>query len=606
MSNQEEQMRQAREMQLQRQLEARRHAIPRFGPAVDGVLWSRIRPEGEADKSPQTPILSILEFALKPGIDVHDDSKPPRKLWDAALRYVSSIPGCCAVEWGPRLEDPSVALLCMIHWDSTVAWQKFQRSLGFSPIIGLLCSSASNRCAKLSASGAPRLGDARDGATVVDVVSVAFGADNASSPERRSAFEETWNTLVASVVNGYDSLRQSHVVWLENNASTFFDPTAAEAAAATKSATFTAFLAWDGAHYDSHRVEDLCDSLRASLLSSGGSRPTISRKAAQLINQVQQEDHDPLRQPDAPLTGLASILEVDFPRQCSADLVNLREHARQALARSISDAKAGTRLFPAPQGSFISQGELYDGNMPVIPEWRSTWGPFHGYHLVDVVWMQLNPDALPTQSPRIYDKLNNETSALPGFVKAFWARDVEDEAKFAMLTVWEDQHARVAALHEYRRIFDDFAGSSAHLTAPLIHQAFPMARGPVDLWLNRVEYLELTCFHVPPGALERQLFEHAYAAFARMTEPSAVAGISTACRVMDAGGWQPAEAAESSDSQLFTGVLTWANPAARLEWYEELFRVSCGSYELFGQKLDALKIVAAGGVAARFLTLQRQ
>lgn len=92
-----------------------------------------------------------------------------------------------------------------------------------------------------------------------------------------------------------------------------------------------------------------------------------------------------------------------------------------------------------------------------------------------------------------------------------------------------------------------------------------------------------------------------------MTEPSQVAGIPTACRVIsDAGGWQPAKATESSDSQLFTGVLTWANPVARLEWYEELFRVSCESYELFGHKLDALKILAAGGVAVRFLALQRQ
>ncbi len=72
---------------------------------------------------------------------------------------------------------------------------------------------------------------------------------------------------------------------------------------------------------------------------------------------------------------------------------------------------------------------------------------------------------------------------------------------------------------------------------------------------------------------------------------------------MDAGGWQPAEATEGSASQLSTGVLTWVNPAARLEWYEELFRVSCRSYELFGRKLDALKILAAG-VATRFLALQ--
>ncbi|KAI3336243.1 hypothetical protein F4824DRAFT_500319 [Ustulina deusta] len=146
------------------------------------------------------------------------------------------------------------------------------------------------------------------------------------SPEHRSAFEESWNTLVASVTD---------IVWLENNASTFFKPTATEAAAVT-----------------------------------------------------------------------------------NADLVNLREYAHQALARSTSNARARTQLFPVPQGSFISQGELYDGNMPAIPEWRSTWGPLHGYHLVDVVWMQLNPGASSTQRSRVYNQLHSETSTLPGFVKA--------------------------------------------------------------------------------------------------------------------------------------------------------------------------------------------
>ena len=93
-----------------------------------------------------------------------------------------------------------------------------------------------------------------------------------------------------------------------------------------------------------------------------------------------------------------------------------------------------------------------------------------------------------------------------------------------------------------------------------------------------------------------------------MTEPSLVAGIPTACRVMDGGGWQPVEATKSSapQQQVFTGALTWASPTARQEWYGELFRAASASYELFGHKLDALKILAVGGVATRFLALQRQ
>ncbi|KAH8653531.1 hypothetical protein BX600DRAFT_385995 [Xylariales sp. PMI_506] len=627
--NHEESMRRAQEMQLQLQLEVRRIAPNRFGPAVDGVLWSRIDPDGEANESPQTPLLSILEFTLRPGIDLRDDTKQPRKLWDAALQYIRSIPGCCTVEWGPRLEDPPAAILCMIHWDSTAAWRKFQHSLG--SIMRLLCTNASNRCAKLSATVAPILCSTRDGATIVDVVSVTFVADDVSSPERRSAFEESWNVLASSVTNGNNGLRHSHTVWLENNATIFLNPTPAEAAAATKLATFTAFLAWDAAEYDGRHVEYICDTLRASPSSLHGNMPTISQKAVQLINQDPQEDHAPPRQPAAPPASLDSILKIGISRQCSADLDNLKAHASQALDRSIGDARARLRLFPAPMGSFISQGELYDDNMPVIPEWRITWRSVPGYHHVDVVWMQLKRSASRAQCLCIFNQLNNESIALPGFVKAFWARDVEHKAKIAVLTVWEEQNATAASLDEYRRILDDFAGSSAHLAAPLTRQAFLITSGSADLWLFRVEYLELTSFYIPSGALESQLFEQAYGAFIRfvfsyfssivhltnhhttvqlmsscMTEPSVVAGIPKACTTMEAGGWQPAKATGHSGSQLFTGVLTWASPAARQEWYGELFRLSCWSYELFGHTLDAMKILAAGGVETRFLALQKQ
>ncbi|KAJ8130741.1 hypothetical protein O1611_g2883 [Lasiodiplodia mahajangana] len=490
------------------------------------------------------------------------------------------------------------------HYATTVAWRTFQHSLGFTPLIGLLSSNASNRCAKLAASGAPRLGDNQGGAVVVDVVSVTFGVDDASSPERRSAFEERWNSLVAPATIEHGILRHTYSVWLENNASTFFQPTVEEAAAATNSATFIAFLAWDGAYYGSHRAEELCGNLQASFQSFHGIRPIISKKTVELIGQVQRERHHLPRQPAAPPLSLASIRRMDIPRRCSADLIGLRENARQALDRSINDARARTRLFPAPRCSFISQGELYEDNMPVVPEWRITRGPFQGCHLVDIVWIHLKPHTSRSRSIHIYNQLRNKIAVLPGFVKGFWACDVEHNAKIAVLTVWEDQHARTTALLEYRWIWDNFARSSAHLAAPLTSQVFPMVCAPFGLQLDTVEYIEVTCFHVPPGLLERQLFESAYAAFIRMTEPSPVAGIATACRGMDAGGWQPADATESLDSQLFTGVLVWASPAARIEWYEELFRLSRESYELFGHKLDALRLLTED-ITARFLKLQR-
>ncbi|KAL6830097.1 hypothetical protein V8C40DRAFT_273794 [Trichoderma camerunense] len=611
---QEEAMRHARETQLRLQREARRIATPRFGPAVNSILWRKCRPEGITDENPQTPILSIIEFSLKPDIDLRDDSKPPRKLLDATLRYISSIPGCHGIEWGLRLDvDVEAGFFCFIYWDSVVAWHKFQHSLGFTPLVALLASDVSNRCAKFVGriSGAPGLGEVVRANPIIDVISVTLSAQDVSSQERRLAFEGRWNDLVASLTagDGDNGFLHFHIMWLENNASIFADPSPAEAAAANISAIFTAFLVWDGVNYDSYHTEHLCDSLQASPQSSYGNEPPSTlRKSVQLINRVQppQEAHHLPLQPTVPLTSLASILQGDFPRQCSADLFNLREHARRVLDRSISDARARTRLFPLPQGYFTSQGELHEGSMSVIPEWQNRQAPW-GHYLVEIVWMQLKRHSVRVHGPRIYNQISNDVGALPGFIKAFWARDVEDNTKLAVLIVWGSEHAQRADLHDCRRILDDFVASSAQISSPLAYQAFPIARDcEGSTGLDRVEYLEFIWFHLPPGALERQLFEYAYSVFTRMTVPSQQGGIPTAFRVSsDLGGWQPAEATESSDSQTFTAALTWMSTAPRLEWYWELLGASLWSYELFGHKLDALKILATGGVSGRFLAIQR-
>ncbi|KAK4077347.1 uncharacterized protein Triagg1_3679 [Trichoderma aggressivum f. europaeum] len=592
-----------------------RHASAQLSMACSGekAALKKLRMRIQARKRRSS---AIIEFSLKPGVDLRDDSRPPRRLLDATLRYISSITGCRGIEWGLRVDvgvDAEASFFCLIYWDSVVAWHKFQHSLGFTPLVALLASDVSNRCAKFAGRipGALELGEAVRTNAIIDVASVTFSAQEASSHERRLAFEEKWNALVTSLTDGDgdNGLLHSHVMRLENNASTFADPSPAEAAAANVSATFTAFLAWDGINHDIHRAEHLCDSLQTSLLPSsrGNEPPSILRKSVQLINRVQpQESHDLPQQSPALLTSLVSILQGDFPRQCSADLFNLREHARHVLDRSISDARARTRLFPLPQGYFTSQGELHEGSMSVIPEWRSRQAPW-GHYLVDIAWMQLKRHSVRTHGPRIYNQIKNDVGALPGFVKAFWARDVEDDTKFAILPVWGSQHAQRAVSHDSRRMLDDFVASSPHISSPLTYQSFPIARDHEgSTGLDRVECLELIWFNLPPGALERQLFEHAYGVFTRMTVPSQQGGIPAAVKVSsDLGGWQPAEATESSDSQTFTAALAWMSPAARQEWYGELLGASLWSYELFGHKLDALKMLATGGVSGRFLAMQR-
>lgn len=258
-------------------------------------------------------------------------------------------------------------------------------------------SPASNRCAKLGVSGSLRLG-----ATAANVVTVTFAADNVSSPERRSGIEESWRLLIVSACNGHVGPRHSHAVWLENNAILFAISGLADVSALNTTSTSKVFLAWDEDHYNSRRVEDLCDGLRASLLSSHGIEPAISAKAVRLANQVQRSANGPPQQPAISLSSLPSILKAGVSPTGSADFISLRRNAFGALQSSVRDARAGTRQFPAPSDSFISQGELYEGNMPALPQWRITHEAIESYHVMDLVWMQLNRLlSLRVHGPRI-------------------------------------------------------------------------------------------------------------------------------------------------------------------------------------------------------------
>lgn len=437
----EERRRRAHQESLQRARDWQRQTGPILAPGIDGVLWHQMRPtETDETSSPQTPILSILECKLKPDVDIHDSSQPPRQIWDAVLTYISSLPGCDAVEWGLGLDgddyvSPSM-LFCMIRWDSALAWWTFQHSPSFSPLFGLLASDISNRCAKLGVLDVPQLGDTQHGVAIVDVITVTFDAKDIPSSNSRSAFEEDWKVLVDSISSEHeDGFRHAYALWLENNVVTLPEPTPSEAAVGNKFAIFTAFLAWDREGYNSRRVAELCDDLRDLMVSSCPSVPTISKKAIRFINDIRQENHDLSQEPARPYS-LASILETNFPRICSPNIPGLERHYADIINLSIQDARTRGRPFPVPRGSFLSssQGLLFEGSRPLLLQFHREQSSADRHHFLDVVWMQLTYRTRRDVAPRIYDRLKEEIGVLPGCIKTYWARDPDHKKRFSVLT----------------------------------------------------------------------------------------------------------------------------------------------------------------------------
>ncbi|KAK4223095.1 hypothetical protein QBC38DRAFT_517745 [Podospora fimiseda] len=527
-----------------------------FGPAVNGLLWRKALP-GEKHQNQQldtTPILSILKFRLKPEIDMRDESGSPRKIWDSTLKYIRFIPRFLAVEWGTILHHHPTSIFCLIHWDSTASWYKFQYSSGIHPVMMVLDSYVSNRCAKLEPSCPVPL-PGFDKAIVVDVISVIALTEYTLSPEDLSAFEERWKTLVAAITNSHHGLQHS-----------------------------------------TRPVEELCTSLH--VLSS-----TVSRKAVQLVAQSVHPQNHHTAPPQQEHHSLESILKVGLPRQCTPDLANLKQLVHETLRNSREDARRRTRLFPAPSQSSTpmhTKGHLYEGNAYYAPNrlFGNPPTPINNHNSVDI-------------APRIYSHLKEQLSVLQGFVQMFWARDAEKPRNIAIFTVWENVQAREAASRNYRRILSDFVASSIYLIGPLKHQTFlrPPSNRSYPFPDRKGPYLEFISYYVPRGAVQRQVFEHAYATITNMTNPHVQEAISTACIVWTGHElWEPDVVSDvgpsSSPNQLFTGIICWRSPEARKEWYQELYRLACFSYELFGYKVDALGIIAAGGIESRFVEMQ--
>jgi hypothetical protein len=73
-----------------------RRSIP-IGPAVKGVIHHKCTSDAVYDREGLGPILSLLWVPLQPGVEFHDSTRAPARLWRAALDYISQLPGYSGV-----------------------------------------------------------------------------------------------------------------------------------------------------------------------------------------------------------------------------------------------------------------------------------------------------------------------------------------------------------------------------------------------------------------------------------------------------------------------------------------------------------------------------
>jgi hypothetical protein len=138
--------------------------------------------ESETDTDTK-PVLSIFRFVFKDINSFLDPRQPDRKLWNANLEYIWSIPGCLAICWGHTVDKPEI-IICLIQWESKASWDSFEWSFGFGHLIGMLdqAPSAHNMNTWVL--------DYLHNSSFLEIRFLAFGAADLSADFRRSFLSE--------------------------------------------------------------------------------------------------------------------------------------------------------------------------------------------------------------------------------------------------------------------------------------------------------------------------------------------------------------------------------------------------------------------------------
>lgn len=149
------------------------------------------------DEFPDDPVLGILQFTFRPGVDVFDASQRASILWQKSLRFVSTIPGFQRLYWSSVNDvSPCQQIIVLIQWESVFGWKLFQYSLGFSMMLGYI-SQASNRCVQID------LPLEIPDSCHLELVSFQFPAAlSASQLDEKAGFEAKLGSAFSRPVNG--------------------------------------------------------------------------------------------------------------------------------------------------------------------------------------------------------------------------------------------------------------------------------------------------------------------------------------------------------------------------------------------------------------------
>lgn len=365
-------------------------------PRLAGVSYT----SDDDYRLPTIPILSIVQLSFQPDVNIHDESQPVARLWEASLEFVSSISGFVDLHWAVLERQPQVVIV-LIQWENGIAWKEFQCSVGFSLLLGFLTEGCFNRAVRLSL---PSTFAGPD--RILELVSFEFPSNVSARDRRRFKYE--WNELFEDFsTDDLPELISACGGWMEKD-----EP--------DEEPYFAGLLVWKKAENDGPRQWSTSTKVREKIKAlSDQADLVISALSGPLHHESRKslEAHDGVS-PSVPAGSTAPllnfpILKVPVTRRY---LENKRffKNVDLSLRETVEAAQANKCLFPGPCGSYFAMGTISQYNLPSIPD---NSAPF----AVDVVWFRM--DMRKSQISQAFRDLRIKILTLPEHATVRWGRD---------------------------------------------------------------------------------------------------------------------------------------------------------------------------------------
>ncbi|OKL57762.1 hypothetical protein UA08_06886 [Talaromyces atroroseus] len=545
----------------------------------------------DVDQLPANPVLSIMHFTFQSGVDIADQSHLASIPWRKSLKYVSTIPGFQGLYWAP-VDQPSSCqqIIVLIQWDSGRGWRCFQRSLGFSMMLGYI-ENISNRCIQL----ALPVDSLFTSQSCLELVSFQFS--EAPSTDQIAGLRSKWNDIFSSYLS--NALVESRLIhfcgeWLEVDKD-------------SEDRFFVGLLFWKHCQAnnnqdriqpsDPQNLEKNIEEIRKDATNVVSASTTPLNHIPFKISTLQSLGRQPLSVPEIEHPLFQTPTEPEY----NLDEFVLSSGQDRLHVESMIEARRGERIAGGPAGTWLEMGLLSQHHLPQRLEYNASPN------------MEMISFRAPIGDPQVessFEHLRKELWGLGNCPDLFWGRDKEMEdgqsnTNLLFIQIEESKYPRPEFQARVQKSFQSFADRCGKALQDISYRSIV---SPIRWGVH--QNMDITIFDVSKNEWDQRSFEIAFSNFREYVDNFSLQTERTTAQhqiqrqpygpynaFMPKGqGWVVRHQDSSFDihePETVRQFMSYFNcekeEGARKEWYGDFAQRAQTEYELLGHIVDFME-----------------